>query len=40
VRETALAQGMNDFLAKPIEPARLVEVLARWVKLGRAGRLG
>jgi PAS domain S-box-containing protein len=40
VRATALAQGMNDFLAKPIEPARLVEVLARWVKLGRAGRLG
>lgn len=40
VRDTALAQGMNDFLAKPIEPARLVEVLARWVKLGRAGRLG
>ena len=40
VREAALAQGMNDFLAKPIEPARLVEVLAKWVKLARAGRLG
>ena len=40
VRETALAHGMNDFLAKPIEPVRLVEVLAKWVKLARAGRLG
>lgn len=40
VREEALAQGMNDFLAKPIDPERLVEVLAKWVKLARAGRLG
>jgi PAS domain S-box-containing protein len=31
-RARALASGMNDFIAKPIEPAELFGVLARWVR--------
>jgi len=34
-REQALAQGMNDFLTKPIDGERLRSVLARWIR--RAG---
>lgn len=30
-RDAALGHGMNDFLAKPIDPDRLVQVLARWL---------
>ncbi|SIS96683.1 response regulator [Insolitispirillum peregrinum] len=30
-RDQCLAAGMNDHLAKPIEPNQMVEVLARWL---------
>jgi two-component system sensor histidine kinase/response regulator len=30
-RERFLAAGMNDYVAKPIEEAQLVQVLARWL---------
>lgn len=29
-RERCLGHGMDDYLAKPVEPARLVQVLAQW----------
>jgi CheY-like chemotaxis protein len=31
-RDEALASGMNDFLTKPIDPARLRETLARYLR--------
>ncbi|MFL6662122.1 MAG: ATP-binding protein, partial [Rhizobacter sp.] len=31
-REAALRHGMNDFLSKPIDPDRLAQALARWVR--------
>lgn len=31
VREMFLQEGLNDFLSKPIEPARLNEVLEKWL---------
>lgn len=37
-RERALRHGMNDFLAKPIDPERLVRVLAHWVRRAQASR--
>jgi len=37
-RERALQHGMNDFLSKPIDPERLVRVLAHWVRRARAVR--
>ncbi|WP_298830330.1 ATP-binding protein [uncultured Piscinibacter sp.] len=37
-RDSALRHGMNDFLAKPIDPDRLVRVLAHWVRRARAAR--
>jgi PAS domain S-box-containing protein len=36
-RDEALAAGMNDFLTKPIDAARLRDVLAQWVVRRRAG---
>ncbi|MEI8302813.1 MAG: ATP-binding protein [Burkholderiales bacterium] len=30
-RDRALRAGMNDYLTKPLEPSRLVEVLLRWI---------
>jgi signal transduction histidine kinase/DNA-binding response OmpR family regulator/HPt (histidine-containing phosphotransfer) domain-containing protein len=35
-REKCLEAGMNDYLAKPIDPAQLFRTLARWVKPGPA----
>ncbi len=32
-REKCLAAGMNDYLAKPIEPRQLGEVLPKWLRL-------
>ncbi len=32
-RENCLASGMNDFIAKPINPEQLINTLLRWVKL-------
>ncbi|HVZ45643.1 MAG TPA: ATP-binding protein [Ramlibacter sp.] len=34
-RERCLAAGMDDFVAKPIEPNELQRVLAKWLALGR-----
>jgi PAS domain S-box-containing protein len=31
-REKSLAAGMNDYITKPIEPARLFATLARWAR--------
>ncbi len=30
-RERCIAAGMNDYIAKPIEPARLIAALQRWI---------
>jgi signal transduction histidine kinase/ActR/RegA family two-component response regulator len=37
-RDKALSHGMNDFLAKPIDPDRLVSVLSHWVGRARSVR--
>jgi len=37
-RESALRHGMNDFLSKPIDPDRLEQVLAHWVRRARTAR--
>jgi CheY-like chemotaxis protein/nitrogen-specific signal transduction histidine kinase len=39
-RDAALRHGMNDFLSKPIDPERLGEVLAHWVRRARVARAG
>jgi two-component system sensor histidine kinase/response regulator len=36
-REKALEAGMNDHVAKPIDPTQLFESLARWIKPGVRG---
>jgi PAS domain S-box-containing protein len=38
-RDKALQHGMNDFLAKPIDPDRLVSVLSHWVRKAREARV-
>jgi polar amino acid transport system substrate-binding protein len=38
-REKSLAAGMNDHLAKPIDPYRLIEVATQWLEW-REGKLG
>jgi CheY-like chemotaxis protein/HPt (histidine-containing phosphotransfer) domain-containing protein len=35
VREMFMAHGMDDFLSKPIEPARLEAMLAKWIPEGK-----
>jgi two-component system sensor histidine kinase/response regulator len=37
-RQRCLDAGMNDFLAKPIEPHELWRVLLKWIPAGRAAR--
>jgi PAS domain S-box-containing protein len=37
-RDAALRHGMNDFLSKPIDPDRLGQVLAHWVRRARMAR--
>jgi HPt (histidine-containing phosphotransfer) domain-containing protein len=37
-REKCLRSGMDDYLAKPIEPDELAQVLAKWI--GQAARIG
>ena len=37
-REKCLASGMNDYIAKPFNPAELFAVLERWTTQGRAQR--
>ncbi len=37
-RDAALDHGMNDFLSKPVDPDRLVQVLARWMHGARLVR--
>jgi len=37
-RDNAMRHGMNDFLSKPIDPERMVGVLAHWVRRSRQGR--
>jgi len=36
-RERCLAEGMNDYLAKPVQLAQLAEVLARWLPASGKG---
>ena len=36
-REKSLAAGMNDHLAKPIDPYRLIEVATQWLQWGEGG---
>ncbi len=38
-REKCIAAGMNDYLAKPIEPRQLVEVLPKWLRPPAQGEL-
>lgn len=38
-RESALNSDMNDFLAKPIEPEQLAQVLSHWVNKARTWRM-
>ncbi|WP_377701012.1 response regulator [Pseudoduganella sp. UC29_71] len=35
IRERCLAEGMQDYITKPVEPERLYAVLARWLGIAR-----
>jgi CheY-like chemotaxis protein len=35
-RQSCLAAGMNDHVAKPIEPDRLFEVMLKWLERSAA----
>lgn len=35
VKEKVMNAGMNDYLTKPIEPAKLVNLLVKWIKPGK-----
>ena len=37
-KEKCLASGMNDHIAKPIDPNHLLEVLVQWIQPGRGKR--
>ncbi|WP_079436585.1 PAS domain S-box protein [Zoogloea sp. LCSB751] len=37
-RRACLAAGMDDFITKPVEPARLLESLLQWLEPAAAGR--
>jgi len=36
-RERCFQSGMNDFLAKPVQPEELAKMLARWLAKSRNG---
>jgi CheY-like chemotaxis protein len=33
-KEKVLACGMNDYIAKPIDPERMLRVMAKWIRAG------
>ena len=37
-REACIAAGMNDHIAKPVDPQRLYETLLRWLPVGEPVR--
>jgi two-component system, sensor histidine kinase and response regulator len=37
-RDRCLEAGMNDHIAKPIEPEELFRVLAQWIRSGRVNQ--
>ena len=36
-REKCLAVGMNDYLAKPVEPSEMISMLSKWIRDGKLG---
>ncbi|MCA9758089.1 MAG: response regulator, partial [Candidatus Eisenbacteria bacterium] len=38
-RERCLAVGMDDFIAKPFDPERVLRVIREWLERGNAGRV-
>jgi CheY-like chemotaxis protein len=35
-RQQCIEAGMSDYLAKPLQMARLADVLTRWIAAGRS----